>query len=91
MKNLRKATPPLLGSTLCKINDGRYKCLQYVLQAPITCPSCKHRSAFVQVNAGDAERAIKTLHEHQFDGVSLYAHLKEWDDASPNDIMHAGW
>ena len=53
--------------------------------------SCKHRSAFVQVNAGDAERAIKTLHEHQFDGVSLYAHLKEWDDASPNDIMHAGW
>ena len=53
--------------------------------------SCKHRSAFVQVNASDAERAVKTLHEHQFDGVCLYAHIKEWDDASPNDIMHAGW
>ena len=53
--------------------------------------SCKHRSAFVQVDAADAKRAIETLDGHDFAGVSIYAHLKEWDELSPNDIMHAGW
>ena len=53
--------------------------------------SCKHRSAFVQVDAADAKRAIETLDGHDFAGVSIYAHLKEWDELSPNDIMHTGW
>ena len=53
--------------------------------------SCKHRSAFVQVNADDVKRAVELLDGHEYAGVSIYAHIKEWDESSPNDIMHAGW
>ena len=41
------------------------------------------------LDATDAKRAIETLDGHDFAGVSLYAHIKEWDELSPNDIMHA--
>ena len=39
--------------------------------------SCKHRSAFVQVEAADAERALETLDGHDFGG-SEASHLSKW-------------
>lgn len=54
--------------------------------------SCKHRSAFVQVNTADARRAIDTLNDHSFDGTTLYARIKEWDEfeSSPREFLTKG-